>query len=256
MLTGEIIENGSKGKSMNDPELIALGKEENFQFDCNRSVPCFNRCCRDLNQALTPHDVLMLRLYLRRSWKRFLERFAVVRTGPATGLPVVSLRFADGPEMCCPFVTPQGCSVYAARPTSCRLYPLARIVRRSPADGRLSEHYAVLKEAHCQGFEQAGYRTAGQWVNEQGAVKALEAGDKLMELIALKNRLRPGPLSQLHQEWVTMAFYDLERLKQEAVAGFSSMREAQMPLPDTDDDAGWLDWGLAWLIRALFGSLG
>jgi uncharacterized protein len=243
---------------MNDPELIALEEGETFRFDCNRSVTCFNQCCRDLNQALTPYDVLQLRSHLRLSWKRFLERFAFVRTGPATGLPVVSLRFADGPDMRCPFVTPQGCSVYAARPTSCRLYPLARLVRRSPADGRLSEHYAVLKEAHCRGFEQAGYRTADRWVNEQGAVKALAAGDKLMELIALKNRLRPGPLSQLHHAWVTMAFYDLDRLKQEALNGLYGMREApdSMPLPDSDDDAGWLAWGLAWLARALFGSPG
>jgi uncharacterized protein len=238
---------------MNHPEWIALDAQDTFQFDCNRAVPCYNHCCRDLNQALTPYDVLRLRGHLQLSWEQFLERYAEVRTGPATGLPVVSLRFSKDLKQRCPFVAEIGCAVYTARPTSCRLYPLARMVRRDPADGRLREHYAVLKETHCRGFEQAVRRTAGQWIREQEAAEGLAASDRLMEIISLKNRFRPGPLSPTHHAWVRMAFYDLDRLKQEAAAGrlFIPNCASVTTLPDLDEDTAWLDWGLKWLLSSL-----
>ena len=42
-----------------------LDTSQPFCFACSPKVPCFNACCRDLNQVLTPYDVLCL--------KRFLE---------------------------------------------------------------------------------------------------------------------------------------------------------------------------------------
>jgi hypothetical protein len=239
-----------------EPELIALSPDEPFQFACGPGVPCFNNCCQDLIQALMPYDVLQLRTHLKLSWPQFLEQFAAIYPGPSSGLPVVSLRFSAARERNCPFVTPDGCRVYAARPTSCRLYPLARALQRSRRDGTLSEHFAVLREAHCRGFELGPRQTARQWVQNQGAQEGLAANDHLMEFIALKNRMRPGPLEAEQQQWVAMAFYDLDRLKQEAAAGrLTGMRsESLPPLPAPEDDFGWLAWGLAWVRRALFGD--
>jgi uncharacterized protein len=238
---------------MEEPEWIAVAKQDTLRFDCNRSVPCFNQCCRDLNQALSPYDVLQLRIHLGLAWTQFLERFAVVRTGPATGLPVVSLRFSNPSDRRCPFVTETGCSVYPARPTSCRLYPVARMVRRSPTDGRLHEHYAIVKEAHCRGFEQAAHRDIAQWVQQQAAAPGLAAGDRLMEVIAVKNKCLPGPLSPNHQAWVHMAFYDLDLLKSMALEHRleNAKTTGAASFPDIDNDAQWLDWGLKWLTQAL-----
>jgi len=179
---------------MQEPEFTALSPEEPFRFACDPGVACFNLCCQDLNQALTPYDVLQLRTHLRLSWAQFLERYAVLYPGPASRLPVVSLRFSSAREKLCPFVTPAGCSVYAARPTSCRLYPVARALQRSRRDGSLSEHFALIREPHCLGFEQGPAMTVEQWVAGQGAREGLAANDRLMEMIALKNRLRPGRL--------------------------------------------------------------
>lgn len=239
-----------------EPELIALSPQELFQFSCGPGIACFNHCCQDLIQALTPHDVLGLRTHLKLSWPHFLERYAALYTGPGSGLPVVSMRFPPSRGRRCPFVTPEGCGVYAARPTSCRLYPVARALQRSRQDGRLSEYFALIKESHCQGFGQGPTLTVHQWIASQGAREGLDASDSLMELIALKNRLRPGPLAPEEQQWVVMAFYDLDRLKQEAAAGRLKGLASQPPssLPDTEDDFAWLRWGLAWLQRALFGE--
>ena len=78
---------------MKEPELIPIGIDDTFGFVCHKEVLCFNHCCRDLNQALTPYDVLRLKNHLKITAQVFLEQYAVVYSGPATGLPVVSLRF-------------------------------------------------------------------------------------------------------------------------------------------------------------------
>lgn len=240
---------------MEEAELVALDPNEPFQFACGPGVACYNQCCQDLNQALMPYDVLQLRTFLKLSWAQFLERHAALYAGPGSGLPVVSLRFAAARGKQCPFVTEQGCSVYTARPTSCRLYPVARALQRSRKDGTISEHFALIKEPHCLGFKKGPMQTVHQWLDDQGAREGLAANDRLMELIALKNRLRPGPLADEQQAWAVMAFYDLDRLKQEASAGRLVAMDAVPAPPTAQDDVEWLNWGLTWLRQALFGDV-
>lgn len=241
---------------MQTPEMLPLEPEETFQFACHGKVPCFNHCCRDLNQALTPYDVLCLKNYLNVTSRQFIQTYASVYTGPSTGLPVVSLRFGDDEEKRCPFVTPGGCSVYAARPASCRIYPLARALKRDRSDGRISEHFAVVREPHCRGFEQPETQTVRQWIEGQHLETYLAMNDALMELIALKNQVRPGPLSTEHAQWTRMALYDIETLRTKALAGeLPGMNGGRLPpLPPGDDDRAWLQWGLLWINRLLFGD--
>ncbi len=236
---------------MQETELMAICLEETFQFDCNSGVPCFNHCCRDLNQALSPYDVLRLRRHLGLSWIDFLHGFAEVHTGPVTGLPVVSLRFNAGNDRSCPFVTDQGCRVYDARPTSCRLYPLARALRRSREDGALSVHYALMCEPHCRGFDQPQRQTVAQWIASQGMAKGLAANDDLMMLIARKNSSRPGPLTSTERQWLIMALYDLDGLKTYA-AGARLENLTVNPPSANQDDRDWLAWGLVWIQDTLF----
>ena len=241
---------------MQEPELIAIGPDEPFQFQCGPGVACFNQCCQDLNQALTPYDVLRLRTHLNLSWDQFQVKYAALFTGPSTGLPVAALRFRNDREKKCPFVTPKGCSVYAARPTSCRLYPVARAIQRSREDGRITEHFALIKEAHCRGFENGPKQTVRQWLQSQEALIGLAVDDQMMELIALKNRLRPGPLASEQQQWAVMAFYDLGKLKEAATTkSLPAMNADGMPpLPDIEEEVQWLAWAMDWLREALFGK--
>jgi Fe-S-cluster containining protein len=243
--------------TMQKPELLPIETEETFQFACHSEVSCFNQCCRDLNQALTPYDVLCLKNYLRVSSREFIRTYAVMYTGPSTGLPVVSLRFGHDAERRCPFVTAKGCSVYTARPSSCRIYPLARALRRDRADGRISEHFAVVREPHCRGFEQQKSQTVRQWVANQDLETYLAMNDALMELIALKNQLRPGPLSAQHAQWAQMALYDVEGFRKNALAGElpGANHSRLSPRPSGSDDRQWLQWGLRWISRILFGEL-
>jgi uncharacterized protein len=244
---------------MNACELVTIASDASFRFGCHPGVPCFNECCRDLNQALTPYDLVRLKTALKVSAREFISRYAAVHTGPATGLPVVSLRFADTSNRACPFVSPEGCRVYAHRPASCRIYPLARLVQRSREDGRLTEHYALLREPHCRGFQQNQSQNVAQWIAGQGLTEYNRMNDALMELIALKNRLPATRLTPSLRRWVQTALYDVDSLKETATKGLLPGCDDQntLPLPalepDPAEDAQWLLWGLRW-IRSVLAS--
>ena len=250
---------------MNENQLSPIQKNDHFQFHCHSEVPCFNHCCRDLNQALTPYDVVMLRNYLGLSWTTFKDAYAAVHIGPATGLPVVALRFDQAEDHRCPFVTAAGCRVYEARPASCRLYPLARALHRSAQTGKITEHFALLHESHCRGFEQDHSVTVRQWIADQQLAPYFEGNDAFFDLISLKTRLGKRPLPPSQQQWVMMALYDLDQLKAAVVNGrfpgvtvngpgriipegdVSVGIDQRLPgLPDGDDDLVWLAWAMAW----------
>ena len=241
---------------MTTNQLEALGPDDTFQFACHPQVPCFNQCCRDLNQALTPYDVLRLRVHQGMASGEFLQRHVSLNIGPATGLPIASLRFADRQDRLCPFVSDQGCSVYEARPASCRLYPLVRALSRSRLDGTVTEHYAILHEPHCRGFAQSRKQNVRQWIADQELEAYHRHNNALLELIALKNRHYPGPLPPTHQQWATWALYDIDQLKQKALSHqLTGMDEESLTaIPELNDDEQWLHWSLRWIRWVLFGK--
>ena len=193
--------------------IAPLEKDQPFCFACSPQVPCFNACCRDLNQVLTPYDVLCLKQYLNLSSGAFLSTYTDTHTGPETGLPVVSLRFKAADDLACPFVTEAGCSVYPARPASCRTYPLARGVSFSRQTGRLTEHWAIIREPHCLGFQEGREQTVESWVADQQIDTHNRMNDKMLELISLKNRHRPGVLRPSDGSTVYTALYDLDTFR-------------------------------------------
>ncbi|WP_419659490.1 hypothetical protein Dvar_83860 [Desulfosarcina variabilis str. Montpellier] len=198
---------------MNDP-ISPLDKDQPFCFACSPQVACFNACCRDLNQVLSPYDVLCLKQHLNLSSADFLSTYTDAHTGPETGLPVVSLRFKADDDLACPFVTDAGCSVYPARPASCRTYPLARGVSRDRNTGRLTEHWAIIREPHCLGFNEQRSQTVAAWVADQEISTHNQMNDRMLELLSLKNRYRPGVLSPTDGNQVYTALYDLDTFRQ------------------------------------------
>lgn len=238
---------------MPEPTFKPMALDDRFTFQCHQGVPCFNHCCRDLNQALTPYDVLMLRQHLKLSFSAFVDNCAEIHAGPASGLPVVGLRFEQSDQRRCPFVTDAGCRVYTARPSSCRLYPVARALSRSPDEGRIRAHFALLQEPHCRGFEQGPWITVEQWIADQQLAAYFQANDALLEIIALKNRIGKGPLPPTQQQWVQMALYDLDALKQHVAEGrLVGLESVEMDPPSPDDgDGQWLDWGMVWIKHML-----
>lgn len=201
-----------------EPRLIPVEADQLIDFACQPGVACFNACCHDLNHFLYPYDVLRLSRHLQLSSGAFLERYGRIHAGPETGLPVATLRLDPGRHMACPFVGRDGCSVYPDRPAACRLYPLARAVRRCADSGRRSEHFALIRESHCLGHGGGRPISVAAWVQDQGLAAYHLMNDPLVEVIAVKRRVHPQPLTLAEDQLVRQALYDLDRFRARVLA--------------------------------------
>ena len=172
------------------PAMLSI--DDSFRFACFAKVPCFNECCRNLDQFLTPYDIIRLKANLGLTSSVFLQRYTSQHIGPESGLPIVTLKSADPWKLTCPFVTTTCCMVYSDRPASCRTYPLIRALSRSRETGIVTERFMLLKESHCLGFKEAQTQTVRQWIEQQGIADYNHINDRLMEIISLKNQLKPG----------------------------------------------------------------
>jgi len=238
------------------PEITALPRQATFCFSCNPAVPCFNECCRDLNQFLTPYDILRLKRHLGLSSEQFLAQYTRGHIGPESGLPVITLKPRDRQNLACPFVTPKGCSVYENRPSSCRTYPLMRAVGRNRQTGEMTEQFMLLKEPHCRGFDQGDSRTPAQWISEQEVAVYNEINDKLMQVISLKNTRMPGGLDGKARRLVHTALYDLDGFRSQITDnGLLANHRLDSALADKalEDDVALLELGMQWIKQVLFG---
>ena len=260
-------------------EIVELSPDDHFNFDCHPGVACFNQCCRDLSQALTPYDVLRLRRHLDMTSSAFLEQFTRRGIGPQTGLPVVSLRPLEPLLKACPFVTASGCRVYPDRPSSCRMYPVFRAAARQRETGVISERFFLIQEPHCQGFDRGRQWTVREWITNQELEDYNRANDYMLALISVKNQRMPGVLDAQTLEWVYTACYDIDRFREVMPAdkdpvgpapgaisfsgairpprteassgGLSSARTASSPV---SDDLARLALGMAFVRRNIFGE--
>lgn len=241
-------------------EFTPLTLDTPFRFACHNKVACFNACCHDLNQFLTPYDILRLKNGLGLTSSEFLEKYTTLHTGPESGLPIVALKADTARGMACPFVKPSGCSVYEHRPASCRIYPVARAITRSRETGRIEEHFALLKEPHCLGHAQDTRQTVREWVAGQELAVYNEFNDMLMEIITLKNQQGPEPLDMKSRLAFHMALYDLDRFRvqvfEKDLLGNLELEsvglDADVLEQAREDDLALLRIGHAWVKTALF----
>lgn len=237
--------------------IAPIDKNQSFCFTCSPDRPCFNECCRELNQYLTPYDILKLKQHLDMTSEVFLETYTSESVGPETGLPIIYLKPDYRDQMKCPFVSESGCTVYEARPASCRTYPLARAVSRSRKTGECTEHWAIIREDHCKGFENGRSQTVREWITDQKIDEYNKMNDQMMELIALKNTTIQGPLDLTSKKIFHMALYDLDTFRKH-VFEKELFRESGF-LPDKDtlakagtDDVALLGIGMAWVKYKIF----
>jgi hypothetical protein len=175
-----------------------LAANETFRFSCHAKVACFTDCCRQLELALSPYDVLRLRRALGLTAAEFLERHALVEKTAADIFPQVFLAMVDDGRASCPFVTEHGCAVYQDRPGACRAYPLGRGAyldeERQPA-----ELFVLLNEPHCCGFEEGPELTVAEWVADQ-ELAVYNTFNDLTIAILQHRRLKEGFRPNAHQQ--------------------------------------------------------
>lgn len=238
-------------------EMIPVHPDEEMNFNCSHENICFNDCCRDLSQALTPYDILRMKNNVGIPSDQFLREYTSMHIGPESGLPV--LEFKPNPQTghACPFVTEKGCSVYPDRPGSCRMYPLARAVARSRQTGQVGEFFALIQEDHCKGFGKKSGQTVRQWLEGQDVQRHNMNNDRLMELISMKNQILPGRLEPAQVDWFYLALYDLDTFKEQMI---SKTLPGDLEIPQdvieklSKDDEALLAFGIQWIQYMLFGK--
>jgi Fe-S-cluster containining protein len=234
--------------------MTAIGIDEPFQFACSPEVPCFNACCQDLVQFLTPYDILRLKRNLKMTSPAFLAQYTRGHIGPETGLPIVTLRTRSQTDKHCIFVSPRGCRVYPDRPSSCRSYPVVRAIARDPDSRQVTEHFALLKETHCQGFTQRGRQTIRKWMVEQEIDLYNQYNDPMLEIITLK-RKTPGALDLKDQLAFRMVLYDLDTFRDhiinKGILKDFSISDTTLKKAETDDLV-LLQLAYRWIKQTLF----
>jgi Fe-S-cluster containining protein len=231
-----------------------LAPDESFQFRCHAGVPCFNECCRLLELALSPYDVLRLKDALGLSAKQFMDQYAIVEESAATDFPLVYLAMLDDGRGSCPFVAEQGCTVYADRPGACRIYPLGRGAFRT-CSGGIQNIHVLLTEPHCQGIHEKQSQSITGWEAEQGLPLYNIYNDKAIA-IQQHDQMRQGMEPSPTQRRTYLAtLYNLDDfgqslLQTESSAGHNlSAQEKQALLADR---SALLAYGFKWLTHELF----
>jgi len=188
-----------------------LGPDDTFEFACHPGIPCFNRCCGDVNIFLSPYDVLRMKRHLGMSSSDFLEKHALMPVQKDMKTPTVILRMNDDEAKSCPFLTEEGCRIYADRPWPCRMYPLGLAAQKDTPDGWRGERfYFLLREDVCEGFGQKRRWTVAQWLDDQGIGEYDQWGEAFKELTLHKFFEEGGTLSPEKMHMFFTACYDLD----------------------------------------------
>ncbi len=195
---------------MIDPSLIQPLAQGRFRFACRKALPCFTRCCANLDLALSPYDVLRLKNRIGLSSEAFLEKYTTVSINQAYGLPLVRLKMIEDKKKRCPFVTPDGCEVYEDRPGACRIYPLGLAASKIRQGYKAGEYYFAVREPHCLGFKQDVEWTVQEWIKNQGLDEYNAMNDLFMDIIAGKSTNTIKALDDRKLRMFYMACYSLD----------------------------------------------
>lgn len=231
--------------------------EQQVTFACHPGVPCFTECCRELDLALTPYDVLRLKRQLQLTSGQFLEQYVIMEWDETQAFPTCYLTMVDDGRASCVFVNEQGCSVYADRPGSCRAYPVGRGAARD-GNGAPVESLVLLREPHCLGFTEGCQQTVRAYLLDQGLEVYNRFNDALLPLVQhpnIQNRSFRPSRQQLDQ--YILALYDLDQFRRQIADGHLTLHRPLTPAQLkglAGDDEELLLFGICWLLQEFFGE--
>lgn len=224
-------------------DAAVLKRESQIRFHCRPSLPCFTKCCRDVNVFLGPYDVVRLRKRLGISSGEFLRRYTITLIPEVSGFPLVVLRMDEKKGRKCPFVGPEGCSVYEDRPWSCRMFPLDK--------GQGEDQYRfIAPEELCLGEQGADEISVGEYLLSQGVQEYEEVEQKLRSMGPEPGLLREPIRNPRIQEICRMAMYDVDTFRSLVLQSrfldiFWVERSLMEKIPE--DDIAVLELGQRWL---------
>jgi Fe-S-cluster containining protein len=236
-------------------EYPRLGLDDRIVFSCEKGLDCFNECCRDVSIVLTPYDVLRLKRCLGIDSTEFLQRYTLSPFSPEQKIPAVLIRM-DPETKRCPFVTEEGCSVYAHRPWACRMYPLGMAEPQNP-NAAERRFFFMLREDLCHGHGRGGGSTIREWLQRQGIEQYEMMGASFKELMLHDHWDKEEPLGPQQMDMYFMACYDLDRFRrfvfETRFLELFEIDEARIEAA-RQDDQDLLELAMQWLRFSLLGE--
>jgi Fe-S-cluster containining protein len=230
-----------------------LSLDDRFCFQCDRSLECFTNCCHDVTIVLTPYDALRLKQALRIESSEFLEKYTLSPFAKDQKIPAVILKM-DPETKRCPFVTQEGCQVYANRPWACRMYPLGMAAPDNPTPENRSFHF-LLREEICLGHNTSRTVSVSEWISDQGIEEYDAMGTSFKELMLHPFWNQEGLLTPQQIDMYYMACYDLDRFRRFLFeTRFFELFDVEEERIEAlrRDDLELLDFAIQWLKFSLF----
>jgi hypothetical protein len=227
-----------------------LGLNETFSFACHPGVHCFTDCCRQLELALTPYDVLRLTRETRMHSREFLDKYVIQEQDADDAFPRFYLTMVDDGRASCVFVSKKGCTVYPGRPGACRAYPMGRAAIRQD-DNSIDEFFVLLRESHCHGFQENVEQNSEKYAMDQNLLEFNKFNDILVSLLQ-HDKIRQGfkPTPEQIKIFV-LALYDLDSFREQLQAG-TLLGANRLENDLHKEKEQLLLFGIKWLLQELF----
>ena len=255
----EFVNTTDKNPSNILPEKLTL--DSPLQFECHPGVSCFTACCHNIKIILTPYDILILRRRLNIPAHEFITLYTEPTYLEKTDMPGVQIKLT-GENNGCPFVTPEGCTVYTDRPSACRSYPvgMADFHEGGKDDAAEEKFFFLVKEPHCKGHEEPKRWTIRDWRADQGVDVRDEMNKEWLRLVMRRKSFGlQATLSDAAKRMFFMASTDLDTFRKFVFE--SSFLDTYEVDADTvakirEDDVELMLFSFRYLANTLFGAAG
>ena len=253
----------TKGTDKNPSNIMPrkLTLDSPLKFECHPGVPCFTACCHNIKIVLTPYDILCLSKRLDISSHEFVTTYTEPTFLEKTDMPGVQIKLTEE-KRGCPFVTPDGCTVYEDRPTACRYYPvgMADFHEGGSDEPNEDKFFFLVKEPHCKGFEEPKEWTIREWREDQGVDERDEMNKEWLRLVMRRKSYgHQASLAEGAQRMFFMASTDLDSFRRFIFE--SSFLDTYEIDDETvakikEDDLALMHFSFAYLANTLFGAQG
>lgn len=236
-----------------------LTRDDKMKFKCHPGIGCFTKCCSGIRINLTPYDIYRLKKRLGLSYQDFLMEYTVPRSVDGTPLPIVVLKLKDDKEKSCPFVTPEGCTVYSDRPVTCRYYPIGMAIMKKHDKETGQDFFIKIREDHCLGHHESKEWTISEWRADQESDLYDEMNSDWMEVVLKAKTLGIVEFGQKSLDLFFMVSSNLDMFRDFVFnSNFLNAYEIDPAVVEKikNDELELLKFALKWLRFTMFGEGG
>jgi Fe-S-cluster containining protein len=187
----------------------------------------------------------------------FLDKYTDMTTDAHSRFPMVKLQMKPNGTKACPFVTPDGCTIYEDRPGACRIYPLGRASAKPDGKRDVMEKFFIVGEEHCLGFQEEKEWTIDEWLKNEGIYEYNSMNDPWSEIITSTKGLGPPEDVRRKIQMFVMACYNIDKFRDFIFnSKFLDLFNIETTLKQklASDDVELMKFSFDWLKFSLFGE--